>query len=141
VRSAVPFSRAAGLEIHVREGLRERAFVMSREHDFLAVWERSWDDYDYALPGCETNRQAELRIVQAVRAIVSASDADIVGICSHGAVIGLLLHSLDPGVGRDRVERLRNPDVIKILVHQDAWTWDRDYELPGLGNIATPYAG
>lgn len=135
-----PFSKAAGLEIHVREGLHERAFVNSRDDDFMAAWKRSWNDYDYALPGCETNREAQMRIVQAIRKIVSASNADVLGICSHGAVIGLFLHFLDPCVGRERVERLRNPDVVRILVRQDAWIWDRAYELPGLGDVATIYA-
>lgn len=135
-----PFSRAAELEIHVREALHERAFVNLEDDDFMAVWKRSWEDFDCALPGCETNREAQMRIVQAIREIVSASKDDVLGVCSHGAVIGLLLHSLDPCVGRERVERLRNPDVMKIILQQDEWAWDHNYELPGLGDVAARHA-
>ena len=45
---------AAGLEIHVREALHERAFANSEDDDFMAVWKRPWEDFDYALTGCET---------------------------------------------------------------------------------------
>ena len=131
---------AAGLEIHVREALHERAFANSEDDDFMAVWKRSWEDFDYALPGCETNREAQMRIVQAIRDIVSASKDDVLGVCSHGAVIGLLLHSLDPCVDRERVERLRNPDVMKIILQQDEWVWDHNYELPELGDVAARHA-
>lgn len=137
--TVVPFSQKTGLEIQVREGLHERGFVNSKDDDFPTIWRKSWDDYDYALPGCESNREAQARIVEAIGKVAAASSDDVIAICSHGAVLGLFLHSLDPSVGRRHVEKLTNPDVIKVYLQQDAWTWDRTYVLPGLAEVATGY--
>jgi hypothetical protein len=61
-----------------------------------------------------------MRIVQALRETVSPINDAVLRICSYGAVIGLLLHALDPSVGRERLKRLGNPDAIKIRLQQAA---------------------
>ena len=134
-----PFSREAELEIHVREGLHERKIVHLETDDFLTAWMKSWDDYDHALPECETNREAQARIVAAILGVISECEDDVFALCSHGAVMGLFLNTLDASVGREHVEQLLNPDVVKILIHGTTLTWDRAYELPGLTSIATGY--
>jgi len=134
-----PYSRESGLEIHVREGLHEQTIVHLATDDFMAVWKRSWDDYDYALPGCETNREAQMRIVSAIQGVISECKDDVFALCSHGAVISLFLNTLDADVGREYAESLRNPDVIRMVVDGPTVMWDRSYELPGIGDVATGY--
>jgi len=134
-----PFSCEADLTIHVREGLHERKIVHLETDDFMAVWAESWVDYDYALPECESNREAQARIVAAILGVISECADDVFALCSHGAVMGLFLNTLDASVGREHVEQLLNPDVIKILICGATLTWDRSYKLPGLSSIATGY--
>jgi 2,3-bisphosphoglycerate-dependent phosphoglycerate mutase len=134
-----PFSREAKLEIHVREGLHERKIIHLETDDFVAAWTKSWVDYDYTLPNCETNREARTRIVAAILGVISECEDDVFALCSHGAVMGLFLNTLDASVGREDVEQLLNPDVIKILIRGATLTWDRSYKLPGLSSIATGY--
>lgn len=134
-----PFSHEAELEIHVREGLHERKIVHLETDDFLSAWMKSWDDYDYALPNCETNREAQTRMVTAVLGVISECEDDVFALCSHGAVMGLFLNTLDASVSGEYVEQLLNPDVVKILIDGETLTWDRSYKLPGLSSIATGY--
>lgn len=136
-----PFSRDAELEIHAREGLHERKIVHLETDDFPTAWMKSWDDYDHALPECESNREAQTRIVAAILGVISECEDDVFALCSHGAVMGLFLNTLDASIGREHVEQLLNPDVVKILIHGETLTWDRSYELPGLSDVATGYPG
>ena len=133
-----PFVRRSELDVTVDEDLRERKLVETIRKDFGEVWRRSWDDFAYALPGCESSLDAQSRFVDAVGRIVRMESGTI-GICAHGNVMGLLLNHLEPGYGREEADRLKNPDVVKLVVQDGALVWDRDFQLPGLGDIATDH--
>ena len=132
-----PFAKAVNLDIEQRQGLHERMISKTLIEDFIPIWHQSWDDFDFALPGCESNRQAQSRFLAAVREIVRESSAETVGICSHGAVMGLLIHALEDGTGREQADALTNPDVIRIDIDDDDWSWDREFQLPGLLEIVS----
>jgi hypothetical protein len=63
----------------------------------------------------------------------------VVGVSSHGSVIALFLNSIDTSFSRNQADKLRNPDVIKIIATENGFHWDRDFSLSGLADIATPY--
>ena len=132
-----PFAEAANLEIEQRHDLHEREISKTLIEDFQPVWIQSWEDFDFALPGCESNRQAQQRFLEAVRSVICECVGGIVGICTHGAVIGLMLHAMEAGGGREYTETLTNPDVIRVRVDDGGWTWDRAFQLPGLLDVAS----
>ena len=132
VQTIGPFAETMSMKIEQRRGLHEREISKRLIEDFYAVWCESWEDFDFALPGCESNRQAQSRFLEAVRTVVRGSPYQTIGICAHGAVIGLLLHSIGNGVGREDAERLTNPDVIRVVIDGEHWNWDREFQLPGL---------
>ncbi len=127
-----PFAEAASMKIEQRQGLHERKISKTLIENFHAVWRQSWEDFDFALPGCESNRQAQSRFIETVRAVVRESPSQTIGICTHGAVIGLLLHIIEQGAGREQSEALTNPDVLRVVIDGEHWNWDRDFQLPGL---------
>ncbi len=133
-----PFVKRSGLDLIVDEDLRERKLVEAIRKDFGEVWRRSWEDFAFALPGCESSLDAQSRFVDAVRRIVRVESGTI-GICAHGNVMGLLLNHLESGYGREEADRMRNPDVVKLVAQDDALIWDRDFRLPGLDDIATDH--
>ena len=72
--------------------------------------------------------------------MISNTDVgEIIGVSTHGNVMGLFLNSIDPTAGIGEAEKLKNPDVLKILIDGDGITWDRGFELPGLAQIATDH--
>ena len=133
-----PFVRRIRLDVVVDEDLRERKLVEEIRRDFGEVWRRSWEDFGFALPGCETSLDAQSRFVGAVRRIVRGESGTI-GICAHGNVMGLLLNHLESRYGREEADRIRNPDVVKLVAQDGELVWDPDFHLPGLDDIATDH--
>ena len=132
-----PFTNALGMTIEERHGLREIEIIQTLRDDFYDIWCRSWEDFDYALSGSESNRKAQERFLGAVQSVIDESAHETLGICAHGGVIGLLLNAVDADAGRQQAEALTNPDVIRVIVDGAHWTWDREFQLRGLLALAS----
>lgn len=140
LQTVQPFAERAGLQIVVCDDLRERHLGIGPNDDFGAIWRRSWEDLDFALPGCESSRDAQRRFVGAMRRILGEHEGRTIGVCAHGNVIGLFLKHLEGRNGRETAERLTNPDVLRLHVEGDVVEWDRTFQLPGLAALATDHA-
>ncbi len=138
LRTVRPFADKAGLDVVVKEDLRERLVAKEIVKDFQEIWRRSWGDFNFALPGCESSLDAQQRFVAAVKDIFAGYSDKTIGISTHGNVMGLLLNHIDRAFGREQADRLTNPDVVRVVAN-DRLVWDREFRLPGLENIATDY--
>ncbi len=132
-----PFAEKSGLEVVLCDDLRERHLGVGFDDDFWAVWRRSWEDFDYAVPGHETSREAQRRFVAAIDRTLSEHEGQTIGVCAHGNVIGLFLNHLDARNGRETAERLTNPDVLRFRTDGGSVVWDRSYRLPGFADLVT----
>ena len=133
-----PFAKKAGIDIGVKQDLRERLLVQGIVDGFYEIWRQSWDDFNFALPGCESSFDAQKRFVAAVEDILARHTYETIGISAHGNVIGLLLNSIDPAFGRVQAEGMRNPDVVRISAG-GRLDWDKEFRLPGLEIISTDH--
>jgi hypothetical protein len=102
-------------------------------------WTRSWEDFDYAPPDCESSRVAQIRIATEVAEICRSQAGRRIAISSHGNVIGLLLNSLDAAFHRPHTEQLRNPDLLRLLYANSELRWDKGFKLAGLELISTEH--
>ena len=134
-----PFVDQSRLDLSLEQGLEERVIAKGLLSNFEDVWSRSWSDFDFALPDCESSTAAQHRFCQAVRKIVDHNIGSTLGVSSHGSVIALFLNSIDRSFLRHQADRLRNPEVIKIIATENGFHWVRDFRLSGLDDIATPY--
>ena len=134
-----PFVHHANIEVLTHGDLREKKSTLRLVADFQSVWQRSWDESGFALPGCESSRDAAARFSGAVAAIVAAHPGETIGISSHGHVIGLFLNRLQAWFGGDQTKGLRHPDITKVTHTSGQFEWDRAFEVPGLSDIATSY--
>ncbi len=139
LETVAPFAKRAGLRFQLHDGLRERNIAGGIVDNFSEIWSKSWKDFGFALPGCESSTVAQARFVQTVGEILRTSDAATIGVCAHGNVLGLLLNHIDEANGRAETESLLNPDVLRVLVADDQITWDRTFRLPGIKSLATPH--
>lgn len=135
-----PFAEDANMAIDVDDDLRERRITIGLRKDFEAVMARSWRDFDFALPGCETSQEAQRRMGPAIERIVRKHSGRSVAVCSHGNAISLFLHALDAAFGIDDMLALRNPDVVRILADGHGLRRDAAFELPGLDDVATNHS-
>jgi 2,3-bisphosphoglycerate-dependent phosphoglycerate mutase len=111
-----PFAERAGLALHVDERLVERRLSPAPIEGWRDVVKRSFVDPDFAVPGGESGRAVLERAWPALEAILSAGHS-LPAVASHGQLISLVLHRIDPSFGFAGWEALSNPDV--HLVERD----------------------
>lgn len=125
--TARPFAMAAGLPITPVYDLRERLLSDKPLDDFLDVLQKSWQDFDFALPKAESSAACQRRIVAAVDALASQHPGQTLLLASHGNAIGLFLNRLDGDFGFEQWRALRNPDLFCVRYGDDGPRWDRDF--------------
>jgi 2,3-bisphosphoglycerate-dependent phosphoglycerate mutase len=143
IDTVAPFVKASNLSFEMHHDLRERDIVNTVGadfHDFYAIWKKSWTDFHFSMPGCESSLTAQRRFVDAIRAIVDTHPGSVLGVSTHGNVLGLFLNFINPRFQLAEAERIRNPDVLKIVAHADGYELDQDFMLPGLEESATHYS-
>lgn len=138
IETAKPFAQRNGLVIRVVDDLRERLLTNEAGLPSDEVWRRSWEDFSFCLPGCESSLAAQARICRAIGGIAESVEGTS-AIFTHGNVIPLFLNALTRTVGRAEAEALTNPDVLKVSWRSGAFAWDRAFRLPGLARIATDH--
>jgi 2,3-bisphosphoglycerate-dependent phosphoglycerate mutase len=130
-----PFSQLSGVEVEIHQDLRER--MISKGVPNSESWIKSWADLKYAEPECEDSLTAQARFVKAVDHVTYHSSQEVLAISSHGNIIALFLHYLDPTFSRSDAEKIRNPYVIKVEKINGKYAWSDQFKIHGLNEIAT----
>jgi 2,3-bisphosphoglycerate-dependent phosphoglycerate mutase len=115
IQTVTPTAARRLMEVQLLDDLRERRLVTKPSDDWADLMVRSWAEPDFATPGGETSREAQLRGLRALD-LLRARHADggrlLVG--SHGNLISLILQSLEPDVGHDFHQAMPNPAVFHL---------------------------
>jgi 2,3-bisphosphoglycerate-dependent phosphoglycerate mutase len=102
IETIQPTAERRGLRVIALEDLRERRLTATPRDDWLDLMKASWADLDYALEGLETSREAQLRGTRVLDLLrVRHPDGGRLLLGSHGNLISLILHALEPGVDFD----------------------------------------
>jgi 2,3-bisphosphoglycerate-dependent phosphoglycerate mutase len=114
-----PFAARAGLAIGTDERLAERVLSPGPVDHWRECVARSFEDPDHRLPGGESGRAV---LARGWAAVVAALDGGhrLPVVVSHGQLLALVLHSIDPSFGFRGWESLRNPDVFLLERRTDA---------------------
>lgn len=108
-----PFARRAGLPIELQEGLAERRLSVEPIAHWREVVERSFSEPDYRVDGGESAAETLARGWAALRTVLARGHRLPV-VVSHGQLLSLVLHSLDPSFGFAGWAALSNPDVFLL---------------------------
>lgn len=99
VETVSVLARNRGLEVQILTDLRERRLSDELHDDWRTTLERAWSDHDFAAPGGESGREAQRRAVAILDLLRSRHpDGGRLVLGSHGNLISLVLHALEPGV-------------------------------------------
>jgi 2,3-bisphosphoglycerate-dependent phosphoglycerate mutase len=99
VETVAPTARRRGLEVQLLPDLRERRLSEAPLDDWRAHLQLAWLDADYAPEGGETGRAAQRRAIAILDLLRSRHpDGGRVIVGSHGNLISLILHALEPQV-------------------------------------------
>ena len=82
--------------------------------NFLDVVKRAWQDFDFALPGCESSRDAQRRAVAVIGQLARMADRETIVVSSHGNLIGLLLNHVDARFGFKQWRAMPFPAVYLV---------------------------
>lgn len=137
--TVAPFIKQTKVPIEYNDDLREHRLLYGWMDDFQAHWAKTWKDFHFALPNCETSHQAQTRFFNAMIHICQNNHYSTLGISTHGAVIGLFLNRLNPKFAMKETKKLRNLEVLKLEFKEDSFTWDERFQLQGLDALATPH--
>jgi len=98
VLTVEPLAQALRLAVEIREGLRERE-IGAWVDDFHGYCRRQWGDFDFALDGGESLRQAQSRNIAQVQALIEGNEGGSIVIGTHGTALSLILNHYDPAFG------------------------------------------
>lgn len=129
IQTVEPIARRLGIEIEVVDDLRERLLSPA---DDLPDWrqhlERSWRDFDHALPGGESSRTAQARILAVLDNLKIRHPSGTLVLGSHGNLIGLALQAFEPKVNFEFWAAIPMPAVYRLEFVGGRW---RVVEGPG----------
>jgi broad specificity phosphatase PhoE len=112
-----PLAGRLGFSVRPVEGLRERKLREGIRDDWEALTARSWADFSFALPNCESGFDTQKRMQNTLNQLAREYPGQTVAACSHGNAISLFLNSIDQGFGHAQWQAMKNPDVFYV-------TWD-----------------
>ncbi len=122
--TVAPFCTSTNTEITIKEDLRERKL---KNDDMVDDWkvliEKAWQDFSFAIPGCESGYSCQSRIAICLLKLVKANSGKRLLVSSHGNAIGLYLNMLDSSFGFLQWRAMKNPDLFKIAFVEDAPHW------------------
>jgi 2,3-bisphosphoglycerate-dependent phosphoglycerate mutase len=99
VETVTVLARRRALEVHLLADLRERRHSLEPDEAWRDTLARAWEDPDHALPGAESGRAAQRRAMATLDLLRSRHpDGGRLVLGSHGNLISLILHALEPGV-------------------------------------------
>jgi len=117
-----PIAKARGLTIETIADLRERVLKPGDLPDWRTHLQRSWNDFDYALPDGESGRGAQARVVRVLDEVRARhSDGEVAILASHGNLIALALHAFIPGVDYAFWESIRMPALFTLVHDEERW--------------------
>jgi len=123
-----PLATLAGLSIVTIDDLRERLLSPNLSDDYREHARRAWEDFDYALEGGESSREAQRRVMQVLDELRNRHPKGIVVLASHGNLIALALNAITRHVGHDFQAAMPVPAVYRLRFADGAW----QAEGPGL---------
>ena len=116
-QSIEPYAAEADLPIHMDSRLNERTLSAEPVENWQAIVRDSFDDHDLRAPGGESAREVLVRAWAAMDDVIDAGHA-LPLVVTHGNLMALVLHSLDPAFGYGEWESLTNPDVYHLREEQ-----------------------
>jgi len=110
--SIQPLATALQVSITQEDDLKERRLSAVPLEDWQDHLRRTFVDPDYTCPGGESSRTATERITRVVEEALQQQDGSI--LMTHGNLLSLYLHSINPTFGFEESLQLKNPDLFKV---------------------------
>jgi 2,3-bisphosphoglycerate-dependent phosphoglycerate mutase len=129
IDTVTPYCRLTNSTVEIEEDLRERKLKEQFVEDHRSLNKKAWQDFSFALPNCESGHSCQCRIASCISRLEKANRGQRILVSSHGNAIGLYLNTIDPTFGFDAWERMKNPDLYKLVIVDGIPDWDKTEEI------------
>lgn len=109
-----PLAKRLNLAVLVEDGFHEKRMSDQPITDIKAARVRMWEDFDFRLPGGETNAEAQNRAMGALERVRASHPDAAVAVGSHGTLIALILNAVTSSFGYDDWRAMPMPDIFRI---------------------------
>lgn len=123
VDTVQPLADALGVSITIKDGLKERHLSNGMIDNWHELVRESWNDFGFALPGCESAFDCQQRIRKCIETIAAAKSGKTRVISSHGNAIALFLSTIDRTFGFEQWQAMQNPQVFHIAYADGQWSY------------------
>ncbi len=117
-QTIAPFATLKGLTVQLDERLVERTLAPGPVANWRQLIRDSFDDLDFHVPGGESGREVQERGWAALDELWHGDHALPLAV-THGNLLSLILHSVDPDFRYEQWEALTNPDVYLLQENGD----------------------
>ncbi len=107
-------AKALGLPIIPEEAFKERVLASGPVDHFAETVEALWKSPDLALPGGESNLQAQQRGTAAVVQVLQDYKGKRVAVGTHGNIMALIMNCFDDTYDYEFWKKLSMPDIYKL---------------------------
>jgi 2,3-bisphosphoglycerate-dependent phosphoglycerate mutase len=125
-----PYCASNDFAFEINEDLRERKL---KEQSMVENWqdliEKAWNDFDFALPNCESGFSCQDRMSNCISGLVTAHPGKTLLMSSHGNALSLYLTKLNSNFGYAGWQTMKNPDLFRIIFDGDSPRWDKTYSI------------
>lgn len=112
-QSIEPYAAAKGLSINQDARFNERTLSVEPVDNWQEIVRDSFDDHDLRARGGESANEVLRRAWDGLNELIDAGHGLPV-VVTHGNLLALVLHSLDPAFGFQGWKSLSNPDVFML---------------------------
>jgi 2,3-bisphosphoglycerate-dependent phosphoglycerate mutase len=106
-----PLANRNHLRIEEQAAFRERELGSYATGTFNEAVRLTWEDPDFAHPGGETHREAQMRGINGVQELLDREVEGPLVIGTHGNLLALILNCYDPNLGYAFWCDLTMPDI------------------------------
>jgi 2,3-bisphosphoglycerate-dependent phosphoglycerate mutase len=127
--TVAPYAQGVGLSVCVTAALRERKLTEDSRDDWLAILQKSWSDFSFTLPHCESSADCQRRMHACLARLAADHRGQTLLVCSHGNAIALYLHGVDDAFGFEAWAAMRNPELFRITYDGGRPFWHKSFTL------------
>ncbi|MYA60824.1 MAG: histidine phosphatase family protein [Chloroflexi bacterium] len=111
--SIEPFAHMNGMSIDQDDRFNERILSTEPIEHWQDIVKDSFDDHDLRAPGGESANEVLRRAWSGLNEVIGAG-YEMPLVVTHGNLLALVLHSIDPAFGFQGWKSLTNPDVFVL---------------------------
>lgn len=124
VQTIEPLGEYKGIDILKDSRLSERILSTENYSDWLDKLKMTFQERDLTFVGGESSNEALLRINNVFEEVINSPEENVI-LVTHGAIMSLLLNSIDDNFGFEQWQSLTNPDIYLIEVLEGKKTFKR----------------